>query len=690
MKLPCPHCSHLLTLDDTRLEAYAPGFDCPQCGDRVEPELATEPEDSAPTLHSPTGQCPQCGATLPPGMAPSQCPRCLLGAGMAESEGSVLQPGGEFDSRYRIERLIGKGGMGAVYSALDARLGRKVAVKVLPEHIADHPEAAARFEREARAMAALQHPNIVQVHDFGVTLDGGHYLVMELVDGMNLHQLRQSRQLTLHGTLQIISQVCQALHYAHSRGIVHRDIKPANILVTREGVVKVADFGLAKMLGTETRTSAAAERTLTKSGTVMGTPDYMAPEQIEGRRVDHRADIYALGVMLYDLLTGTPPRGAWSPPSDLLEVDHRLDEIILRALRLDPQDRYQSALEVQQDVDSVSTSTGGQPLPPGPAAPLPSTGSRPAAVAPARRATTVKAAVVLADSAAEQEEDDEDGYDPAVEAMLRTTRSLNSTMLILGLLAIGLIGGLAVFLAMRKTGDVHNISQTITTTVTNNSYFTQLIASGVTSLDDLAALEIRPLGDAFVGITRSSQTWTQASELAKRTGSEVLTVDTAQTSEMEQLEAWLSSDSKASAALWVRQGIEPALYAAKSVKPSASPDAQHPALLVWKPEKVLSASKNTETTAQPPPPAPPSPTPSAPPPVSSSPSLPASMSPSPQVSPTPSSWTDTTGRTIQATFLRLEGESVIVRMDGKEFTIPFTRLSPPSIEQAKRLGAAAK
>ncbi len=676
MNLPCPHCAHSLTLDDAHLAAYASGFDCPQCGGLVIPDLSA-PTIKLPADQLPTGRCPQCGGALPKGVGASACPRCLLGAGM-ESDASMLQPGGEFDSRYRIEKLIGRGGMGAVYAATDLRLSRKVAVKVLPQHVADDAQAAARFEQEARSMAALQHPNILQVHDFGCTADGTHYLVMELVDGMNLHQLRHSRQLTLAATLRIISQVCMALHYAHARGIVHRDIKPANILVTREGVAKVADFGLAKMFGTDTRP--ATDPTLTKSGTVMGTPDYMAPEQIEGRRVDHRADIYALGVMLYDLLTGTPPRGAWSPPSDLLEIDERLDQIILRALRLNPQDRYQSALEVQQDVDSVSTSTGGQALPDGAAAaPLPSGGS-PAAVAPARRATTVKTATVVT-------EDEQDEIDPAVEAMLRTTNSMNTTLLMLGTTALLIVGALAFFLANRKTGDVFNTQQTITTSTTTNTYFTQLIATGATTAEELQAIaEIRPYGDRFIGITRAALTWSQVQDVARRTGSRIMTLETG--AERTELLKWVEESYNtqlSESAAWIEEMGAPRSLLGEEVSTTIDLAAPQKALLEWriKPKSSpptwsdiakMKMLQVPERKAEPVTPAPPSP-----------------VSSEPMTKPAIHVWTSRDGRVIQAEFIELSGESVVIRMeDGKHYTVPFTNLSPASVELAMKLGQQKK
>jgi serine/threonine protein kinase len=563
--------------------------------------------------------------------------------------------------QYEIECLLGRGGMGAVYKGRQTQLDRLVAIKILPPDLdGGGHDFTSRFKLEARSMARLKHANIITVYDFGQTAEGLLYFVMEFVEGMDVQaMIAQEGRLRSADAIAIAAHVCEALHYAHSNGIIHRDIKPANVIVGNDGHVRVADFGLVKVM------NAAQTSHLTMSGSVMGTPNYLAPESLTlGMSVDHRVDIYAVGVMLYHMLTGKVPRGMFELPSQKVPgLDPRLDAIIAHAMQEDRELRYQSAEELRSDLVSILT----QPVP---QTVVVATKAEEQVLASTSSQSIARRSAVTPRSAPEPAEEQEyDEIDPSVEAMLRTTNSMNNTMLILGLLAIGLIGGLALFLANRKTGDVHNFQQTITTTTTNNTYFTQLIASGVTSLEDLAALEIRPLGDGFAGISRSSQTWTQVTELAKRTGSEVLTVDSAQTSEIETLETWLSSTQPPPEALWVRQGDQPALYAGKSVKPSASPDAQHPALLVWKPEKVVSASKSSETPEPP----------SSPLPVSPSPSLPVSTS--------LPSWTDTTGRTIQAEFLRLDGEAVVVRMKDQEFTIPFTRLAPASVEQARKLAS---
>jgi serine/threonine protein kinase len=257
--------------------------------------------------------------------------------------------------RLEIASLLGVGGMGAVYRARQADLDRWVALKILP---ADHRKGTGfveRFNREARALARLSHPNIVAVYEFGEVTDL-HYFLMELVEGANLRQLQRSGRVSAREVLQIIPQICDALQYAHDQGVVHRDIKPENVLVDRRGKVKIADFGLARMLGT-----APEGDRLTAEGQVMGTPHYMAPEQLDRPALaDHRADIFSLGVVFYELLTGELPLGRFAPPSSKrLTVDVRLDAIVLRALENDPERRYQRASEVKSGVESVLDQPAG-------------------------------------------------------------------------------------------------------------------------------------------------------------------------------------------------------------------------------------------------------------------------------------------------------------------------------------------
>ena len=244
---------------------------------------------------------------------------------------------------YEIQALIGRGGMGAVYRARQPALDRIVAIKVLPLEESVDEEFADRFRQEGRALARLQHPNIVGVFDFGTTSEGHLFFVMEYVEGTDLARLIHGGGVAVAQAIGFVKQVCDALQHAHALGVVHRDIKPANVLVDGAGRVKVSDFGLARL----PPDAEAHERT--QPGTAMGTPDYAAPEQLRGEG-DHRADIYSLGVMFYELLTGQVPRGVFEPPSKKAHVDERLDAVVHRALREEPEQRYQQASELREDV----------------------------------------------------------------------------------------------------------------------------------------------------------------------------------------------------------------------------------------------------------------------------------------------------------------------------------------------------
>src|SRR5580692_4404827 len=299
-------------------------------------------------------KCPKCGTALPAGALAGLCPACLLAQGAAgdtaqpDASGFTPPPVAEIAKLFpqlEIIRLLGKGGMGAVYQARQPTLDRMVALKVLPAHGSSDPGFAERFTREARALAKLSHPNIVALHEFGQA-GNLHYFIMEFVDGVNLRQLQRSGRLSPREALEIVPQVCDALQYAHDQGVVHRDIKPENVLVDRHGRVKIADFGLAKMLNQD-----AGKLRLTGEGQMMGTPHYMSPEQVEHPgEVDHRADIYSLGVVFYEMLTGELPLGRFPPPSRKVLIDVRLDDVVLRALEKEPERRYQQISEVKTRV----------------------------------------------------------------------------------------------------------------------------------------------------------------------------------------------------------------------------------------------------------------------------------------------------------------------------------------------------
>ncbi|MBL8810944.1 MAG: serine/threonine protein kinase [Planctomycetaceae bacterium] len=244
---------------------------------------------------------------------------------------------------FEIQDLLGFGGMGCVYKARQTRLDRAVAIKILPKELAKDELFSERFAREARAMARLNHPNVVRVYDFGQAGDVC-FLIMEYMDGMNLRELLNAGSLPASEVLRVFEQVCLALDYAHREGVVHRDIKPENILFSKTGHASLADFGLARLA-----MDSGCEVSLTQTRQAMGTLNYMAPEQWENpKTVDHRADIYALGILLYELLTGRVPRGSFPPASSLCGSPPAIDSVINKALQVDPALRYQSVMEMVQ------------------------------------------------------------------------------------------------------------------------------------------------------------------------------------------------------------------------------------------------------------------------------------------------------------------------------------------------------
>ncbi len=261
---------------------------------------------------------------------------------------SELIPGYEF-----IE-FIDKGGMGAVYKARQPQLDRTVALKLLPPNFGKEHGFDKRFRREARTMANLSHPNIVSVHSFDETSEGHLYFVMEFVEGSDLRHLIRNHELQPNQILPIINQVCDALQYAHDHGIIHRDIKPANILINTEGLVKVGDFGLAKLCDSDSDLSKVSA-----AGVSVGTPAYMSPESVEDTEIDHRADIYSLGVVIYEMLTGTVPKGAWAPPSQCAGTDQRFDDVVNRAMQSNRDDRYQHASDLSHAFDPDGTGSRG-------------------------------------------------------------------------------------------------------------------------------------------------------------------------------------------------------------------------------------------------------------------------------------------------------------------------------------------
>jgi eukaryotic-like serine/threonine-protein kinase len=291
----------------------------------------------------------------------------------------------EIARRYRLDSRLGFGGMSTVHLAMDLRLERQVAVKLLAEHLADDPAFVSRFQREAQAAARLVHPNIVQVFDSGRDERTGQYfIVMEYIEGASCAEiLRDEHWVEVDQALSIIGQACEGLHYAHRHGVVHRDVKPGNLLRAREGEVKLADFGIAK---------ATEQSSITQVGSVLGTAAYLAPEQARGEEAGPSADLYALGVVTYQLISGRLPYEATSltelalkqqqeePPTlDRLvaAVNPELADAVAKALALDPRDRYGNALEM-----SHALKDGANGIPPD--APSPRAGGT-----AATRATTV-------------------------------------------------------------------------------------------------------------------------------------------------------------------------------------------------------------------------------------------------------------------------------------------------------------
>ncbi|MER5486118.1 protein kinase [Streptomyces sp. NPDC002812] len=265
------------------------------------------------------------------------------------------------DGRYRLTHRLGRGGMAEVFAAEDVRLGRTVAVKLLRPDLAEDPVSKARFTREAQSVAGLNHHAVVAVYDSGEDRVGPNvvpYIVMELVEGRTIRDLLISAEAPgPDQALIITSGVLEALAYSHQHGIVHRDIKPANVIITDTGAVKVMDFGIARALH-------GAQSTMTQTGMVMGTPQYLSPEQALGKAVDHRSDLYATGCLLYELLSLRPPftgetplsvvyqhvQDAPIPPSQLPEggnIPQELDGLVMRSLAKDPDDRFQSAEEMR-------------------------------------------------------------------------------------------------------------------------------------------------------------------------------------------------------------------------------------------------------------------------------------------------------------------------------------------------------
>lgn len=299
--------------------------------------------------------CPKCGATVETKGSTATCGACgaTFVTGEVKTTPDAAPPAdpllGTVIGGCRLIERVGAGGMGVVYKAEQLSLRRTVAIKLLPEDLRQDTQIGDRFQREIAILASLAHPNIVHILDGGIA-ERGAYFIMEYVDGVSLRRILSQGGVNPEEALRIIPQLCDALEYAHERGVVHRDIKPENILIDRTGRVRLLDFGLSRIARTE------EPALLTRPTQVFGTFEYMAPEQREASRgVDHRADLYSLGVVLYEMLTGELPIGRFDPPSRRnIEVDVRLDEVVLHALEKSPDRRYQRASDIKGEVERIS------------------------------------------------------------------------------------------------------------------------------------------------------------------------------------------------------------------------------------------------------------------------------------------------------------------------------------------------
>jgi eukaryotic-like serine/threonine-protein kinase len=274
-------------------------------------------------------------------------------------------------AHYEIEGALGAGGMGEVYLARDTRLGRAVAVKVLPEVLAADPERIARFEREAKVLASLNHPNIAALHGLE-EFEGRHFLVMELVEGETLAEQIARGPLAVDEALKIVHQIVEALEAAHEKGVVHRDLKPANVKMTREGKVKVLDFGLAKAMenapgNAHLSQSPTLSLAATNAGVILGTAAYMSPEQAKGASVDPRSDIFSFGCLFYEMLTGRQPFQGDSLAEVLADVlarepdlaalparlHPRIPELLRRCLEKNPKKRWHAAADLRVEIETI-------------------------------------------------------------------------------------------------------------------------------------------------------------------------------------------------------------------------------------------------------------------------------------------------------------------------------------------------
>ena len=326
--------------------------------------------------------CPKCGGDIDDNAPQGLCPKCVFGfvattvldvgtpTSGAEVDETTVVAGRPFSSvreievhfeDLEVEERIGIGGMGAVYKARQSKLDRTVALKILSRDLASNPAFQERFEREARLLARLNHPNIVTVYEAG-RAGPFPYLLMEFVDGENLREVMNRGQLSPENALAMAKDICEPLQFAHEQGVLHRDIKPENILINARGEVKIADFGIAKLVG-DTHSERFA---LTQENAALGSPRYMAPEQFESAGdVDERADVYSLGVVMYESLTGDLPTGRFEPPSSRTPVDPQVDEIVLDALASGRAARIATVGELHARLAQLTEASGNERRPHG-------------------------------------------------------------------------------------------------------------------------------------------------------------------------------------------------------------------------------------------------------------------------------------------------------------------------------------
>lgn len=275
---------------------------------------------------------------------------------------------GETVSHYKLLEKLGQGGMGVVYKAQDLKLDRFVALKFLPPHLSGNEEEKKRFMQEAKAASALDHPNICTIHEIDETADGRMFIAMAYYEGETLKQRTSSNQLPINSAIEIAMQIAQGLAKAHEHGIVHRDLKPENVIITKDGIAKIVDFGLAKLAG-HTR--------LTKDGTAKGTAAYMSPEQARGEDTDHRTDIWSLGVVMYEMLTGHLPFTGEQEPAVVYsiltkepkpasawraDIPAALEQIVNRAMAKEADQRFQRAEEMQEGLEILKQQPEAGPL----------------------------------------------------------------------------------------------------------------------------------------------------------------------------------------------------------------------------------------------------------------------------------------------------------------------------------------